>query len=187
LRKVDAGGEFPTAAVGIAAGTAWVPRPPTVSAARDSELSGLSWHAPIAQFQDRLPAFSQYPAPERTGAIGARSRFQSCTRSWAFGSGTARPPPQGSSFSCTGGSLIGVGEELRRATYGIPAGRASATTRHSTTYNGRRGGPPFPHATATPRGHRKCFAYLVPGRTPTLTEPTSAPLDAVVRQLDASD
>jgi hypothetical protein len=108
-------------------------------------------------------------------------------RSWAFGSGTARPPPQGSSFSCTGGSLIGVGEELRRATYGIPAGRASATTRHSTTYNGRRGGPPFPHATATPRGHRKCFAYLVPGRTPTLTEPTSAPLDAVVRQLDALD
>jgi hypothetical protein len=39
----------------------------------------------------------------------------------------------------------------------------------------------------TPRGHRKCLAYLVPGRTPTLTEPTSAPLDAVVRQLDALD
>src|SRR5882757_8838663 len=94
-------------AVGIAAGTAWVTRPPTVAAARDSELSGLSWHAPIAQFQDRLPAFSQYPAPERTGAIGARSRFQSCTRSWAFGSGTARPPPQGSSFSCTGGVWSG--------------------------------------------------------------------------------
>jgi hypothetical protein len=44
-------------------------------------------------------------------------------------------------------SLVGFGEELRRATYGIPAGRASATRRHSTTCNGRRDGPPFPHAT----------------------------------------
>ena len=81
-------------------------------------------------------------------------------------------PPQGSSFSCTGGVWSG---SVRRC-----GGRPTASQLE---------GPPPRQDTRppTPRGHRKCLAYLVPGRTPTLTEPTSAPLDAVVRQLDALD
>jgi hypothetical protein len=55
----------------------------------------------------RPRAARQSRGSDQSVATGARSRFQSCIRSWAFGSGTARPPPQSSSFSCTGGVWSG--------------------------------------------------------------------------------